>query len=107
MWYQFTIGSLTLASILRYFQNSESNINDERDDSPMSSESNMTNNLNEYENLYGKGRPLKINNTTEKCKVTHELNYSKKDTVNSEVNYPCSLENNFDAEPMEKIPLST
>ncbi|KAF0709841.1 Uncharacterized protein FWK35_00029771 [Aphis craccivora] len=94
---------MKLASGLRYFQNSESNINDEREDSSMGSESRIINNLNEYENWYGKGRPLKINNTTEKCKVTREFNDSENDTVNSEVNYSCSLKNSFDAESMEEI----
>lgn len=69
----------------------------------MGSETSMINNLNEYENWYGKGRPLKINNTTEKCKITHEFNDSENDTVDSEVNYSCSLENGFDAEPIEEI----
>jgi len=88
---------MKLASGLRYFQTSESNIHDETEGGPMGSESSMINNLNEYENWYGKGRPLKINNSSEKCEVIHNFNNSEHDTVDSEFDYLCS----FDEEPME------
>jgi len=105
MWYQFTIGSMKLASGLRYFKTSESNIiHDEREGSPMGSESSiMIKNLNEYENWYGKGRPLKINNTLEKSKVTDKFTNSEYDTVGSKVDYLYSSINNFDVEPMANI----
>lgn len=92
---------MKLASGLRYFKTSESNIiHDEREGSPMGSESSMINNLNEYENWFGKGRPLKINNTSEKSKVIHKFTNSKHDTVGSKVDYLHCFEN---TEPMANI----